>query len=133
MSPSGDELDLELDSDLVADQHSVHAQRCVEIDAEVAAPDGAGCREADTRHVEVINGNTVVVDVELNRLGGAVNRELTDELVLGRRCRHERHLGVGLCVEEVAAGQVPIPIGVVGVDRAEVDDGFDGRSNPRRC
>ena len=85
MSPSGDELDLELDSDLVADQHSVHAQRCVEIDNEVAAPDGAGCRDAGACRVGVINGDTVVVDVEYNRLGDAVNSELTDAAVLGRR------------------------------------------------
>jgi hypothetical protein len=47
--------------------------------------------------------------------------KVTTQLVLGNPGRHERHHGMGVDIEEVATAQVPVALGIVGVDRPQFD------------
>ena len=85
----------------------------------------------------------VEFDREFDRLRRAVDGEGSEHgvpivAVLDDRGARERHLGVGFGVEEIGALEVAVAVGVVGIDRGQVDGCAEARrfetvADDQRC
>ena len=74
-----DSGDLELNLDLLGDQHAAGLQRSVEVDAEVFAVDLGGCLEAQAGIAKWVLSGSNVFNVEVDGLGGVLNGEVTGD------------------------------------------------------
>ena len=74
-----DSGDLELNLDLLGDQHAAGLQRSVEVDAEVLAVDLGGCLEAQAGIAKGVLSGSNVFNVEVDGLGGVLNGEVTGD------------------------------------------------------
>ena len=110
-----DELDLEFDVDLVADEQSVQAEWGVEVNPEVRAPDLASGTKAGPGVSVVIDSHAMEIHVELNRHCGSLDGEFSDQCARSHDRALEGHLWMGFNVEEVTGLEVAVPLGVVGV------------------
>src|SRR5215216_2946561 len=121
-----DGLDLELEADLLAHQDTAALERGVPGEAEVLAVDLGAGREAGPAAAPRVGRPTVVLDVESDRPGDAVDGQVAGEReVTGRApldpVAPELDLRVALDVEEVGRAQVLIPLRVAALDAGGVD------------
>ncbi len=118
--------DLELEGHLLADQDAAGLEGCVPVHAPVLAVDGRLAFEPDPGVAERVDGGTAVLEVDGDRLGDTLDRQVArDPVVLVVHAldlrRHEGDLRVGVHVEEVVGAEVAVPVGVAGVDAGGLD------------
>src|SRR5436853_410922 len=121
-----DGLDLELEAGLLAHENAAALEGGIPGEAEVLTVDLGAGREAGPTAAPGVGRPTVVLDVEGDGLGHAVDGEVTHEAETARRVplhpgAPERDLGVPLDVEEVGRAQVLVPLRVAGLDAGRVD------------
>src|SRR5690606_35138623 len=127
-----DGLALDLDRDLLADEHAAGLQGDVPGQAEVLTVDLGLRGEAEDVGAERAAPRALELDVEVDRAGHILDRQLTGEhkrvpavrLDAGAPVREGRVL---LDVQEVAALQVRVPLSVAGGDAGGLDGRGDGR------
>src|SRR4051812_28208771 len=117
-------LDLELDRDLVADDHAAGLHRGVEVHAEVGPADDAGGGEAVADPAEGVGPEAVDLEREGHALGDALEGDLAVEHVVVAVDPHAGravgHGGVLVGLEEVGRADVVVTVDVAGVDRRQV-------------
>src|SRR4051812_4874350 len=120
-------LDLEGDLDLLAHDGAAAVERHGDVDAELAAADRGGGREAGARATVGVRAEAVDLEGEGDGAGDALDRQLAVERVVvavgADRRAVERPGRVGLDLEEVGGADVAVALGVADVDRAGVDRG----------
>src|SRR5581483_10147781 len=119
-------LDLEGDVHRVADEELAAVERDVEVHTELLAGDLGRRLEADALAAPRVGLDAEVLDVELDRLGDALDRQLAGRLLAVEAGRDEGHRAVVLHVEKVGRAEVAVALGVAGVDRVQVDGGVGG-------
>src|SRR3546814_14733260 len=75
--------DLELEGDLLADEHAAGFEGGVPVDAPVLAVDLGGALEADAGVVVRVDGAAAVLEVDGDGLGDALDGQVTGDPVLG--------------------------------------------------
>src|SRR5450759_897114 len=125
-----DGLDLDGETDLLAEGDTATVEGHVERDAEVAAVELAGGREADSGVAERGAGlEAVHLELERHRPGDAVEGQIPvdDQVVtvVANAGRLVGHGGVAFDLEEVGRADVGVAVGVGGVDRRRVNGGAD--------
>ena len=127
-----DELDVEGDVDVFADQDAAGLEGRVPAQAEVLAVDLGGGGEADAGVAPgVFAGRAGAFDGEGDGLGDAMEGQVAGDGVVAfalalDRGGFEGHGGVGLGFEEVGALEVAVALGVAGAEGGDVDGGLDG-------
>ena len=125
-------LDLEVDRDLVADDHAAAVERHRDVDAEVGAVDRGAGREARAGAAEGVRAEALGREGERHRPGHALDRELAVQqqvaVVDAHGVRGEGPGGVVGDVEEVGRADVVVALLVVGVDGRGVDRRRDTRT-----
>ena len=124
-----DSRDLELNLDLLGDQHAAGLQRSVEVDAEVPAVDLGGCLEAQAGIAKGVLSGSNVFNVEVDGLGGVLNGEVTGDgavaiLINVEVGGLEGDLRVLLYCEEVLVLYVCIAVIVAGGNGCGTDGGL---------
>src|SRR5690606_5426041 len=118
-------LDLEEDGDLVADHGAAAFERHVDGDAEVLAIDDGGGLEAGDGALAHAGVDAVELELQLDRAGDAAQSEVAvDDVVVTVRADAGGDEGGGgelFGVEEVGRADVGVAVGVLGVDRGDVD------------
>src|SRR5581483_3717260 len=111
--------------------HAAAIHRHADVHAEVPAVDLRGRREAGARAAVRILGEAVQLERQLHRAGDAVQSEVAVDDVAGTigpdAERAIAHGGVLLDFKEICRSYVRVALLVVGVDRAQIDAGFDRR------
>src|SRR5699024_7771064 len=124
------ELGVDLDGDLVADEHPAAVHRHLDVDTELLAADLSGGGKARAVQAVGVDGASGELQGQLNGAGVSLDGQvaLEDELLaLGlEACGLEAELWMLFDVEEVGRADVVVPVAVVGVDRSGVDRGLDG-------
>src|SRR4051812_34894759 len=121
-----DSGNVELELDLLADEDAALVERDLEGKAPVATVDGRLALEPDAEAAPRVDRGAVELPVDGDRVGLAVDGEITDQRVdvvlhlLDLRT-DEGDLRVVGDVEEVGGAQVRIAVGVAGVDAVDVD------------
>src|SRR5882757_3949583 len=124
--------DVELQADLLRDQHATGLQGGVEVHAPVLAVDGGLALEACPLVAVGVGGHAGVLEVHGHRVGDALDGEVAGEPVVLRVHalnvrRDEADLRVSGGVEEVVGAQVPVALLVAGVDAAHLGGQVDVR------
>src|SRR5690606_28634145 len=123
------ERSVDFDLDLVADQNAAGFQCSVPGDAEFLAGDGGRSEEANAGCAECVYCLAAEFCVEFNFLGHAADGQVANENELARVALDggglEGHGWELLGVEEVFTLQVAVAIGVLGVDRCDLDGCFN--------
>ena len=128
---------LDLNGNLLADQHAAGVQRCLEVDAEVEAIDRGARFEADAGVAERVFLYAEGLHLERDGLGGGLDGQVARHRAVAgfvdiEAGRGERHLRVLLYREEVFTAYVGVAVLVVSVD-ARGAHGAGGRLLPVCC
>src|SRR6478672_10520363 len=129
-----DGRDVELELDLLADEHAAGLERGVPGQAPVLAVDGGRALEADAQVAEGVTGRAGGLELDGDRLGDALHGQVAGDqpgggvlaLDLGR---DEGDLLVVVGVEEVGGLQVAVAVGDTGVDAGGLDGQRDLRGS----
>src|SRR6185437_2605709 len=121
-----DQRDVELKGDLVAYQHAASLQGEIGGHAEVPAIDDGLALEASPQVAVRVLGRALVLEVNRDRVGHALDRQVPGEVEavvahLFRRGTGEGDLGELVHGEKVVAAQVGVALGVAGVDAVRLD------------
>src|SRR5664280_1606156 len=121
-----DRGDLELEDDLVADEHTAGLQRGVPGDPVVLAADGDRAFEANAGVAERVARGALGGERDRDRVRDALDGQVAGELERGvvdlaRAGGDERDLRVVVHREEVVAAQVLVALRVAGVDAGGLD------------
>ena len=126
-----DGRNLELDLDVFRNEDAAGLERSVEVDAEVLAVDLGLCLEAQTEVAEWVLSGSDLFNLEVDRLGGALDGEVTGDGAVAVLINvdvggGEGKLWVLLHVEEVFVLYVAITVFVAGGDGVSLDGGLCG-------
>src|SRR5699024_8619258 len=124
------ELGVDLEGDLVAEQHPAAVHRHLDVDTVLLAADLRGIGKARAVQAVVVDGDSGELQCQLNQADSSLNGQVALEYELLARgheaCGLECELWMFFDVEEDGRADVVVPVAVVGVDRSGVDRGLDG-------